>query len=81
MDYRCEYCNNNYSTKWNLKNHQKTNKQCIKIQKELDDNDIETLSYSCEYCIKNFTSKHRLSKHLEVCIEKYIFLLKNISFY
>ena len=55
MDYRCEYCNNNYSTKWNLKNHQKTNKQCIKIQKELDDNDIETLSYSCEYCIKNFT--------------------------
>ena len=31
MDYSCEYCNNNYSTKWNLKNHQKTNKQCIKI--------------------------------------------------
>jgi|SaaInlV_165m_DNA_2_1040747.scaffolds.fasta_scaffold11977_3 hypothetical protein len=77
MNYDCEYCNKSYSTKWNLANHQKTAKQCIKIQNQLDNIKNETLSFSCEYCVKSFTSKHRLNKHVEVCLEKYIFFFKN----
>ena len=78
MSFECQYCKKKYSTKWNLANHQKTAKYCIKIQKEqnTEQNNTDTLSYDCEYCKKSFTSKHRLNKHVENCLEKSNKLLK-----
>jgi chromosome segregation ATPase len=72
MSFECQYCKKKYSSKWNLANHQKTTKYCIKIQKEIniEQNNIETVSYDCEYCKKSFTSKMRLNKHIESCLEK-----------
>ena len=66
----CEYCDTNLKTLSSLNQHKKTNKKCLDIQKNLENN-IEELFYKCNYCEKTFTNQS-LKKHLQTCKNKKI---------
>jgi hypothetical protein len=70
-DYKCEFCNNEYTNVKILKSHQKTAKFCIEIQKknqnELSDKTKTNLFFECEYCKDNFTQKSSLERHYTTC--------------
>lgn len=79
MSFKCEFCNKEYSAKYNLNVHQKTAKFCLKLQKEIDENKVSSdteIKESCNFCNKNFTAKSSLLRHLENCKEK---LLKGVE--
>ena len=75
MSLECQYCNKIITNKSNLIKHQKTAKNCIKIQQEMKVIDpeiiIEIKSYDCEYCNKKFSSKNRLNSHIETCKDRF----------
>ena len=60
----CEFCNNTFSSSYNLKTHQKSAKFCLKLQgQEIikpDDN-------ICEYCENSFSVKQSLDRHYLTC--------------
>jgi hypothetical protein len=58
----CKHCNNKFSTKTSLNNHQKTAKYCLKIQNI----DIEK-SNRCDGCGKTFNRIHHLQRHQKKC--------------
>lgn len=60
----CEWCEKSFSTKNNLKTHQKTAKYCLKIQ-EQKGCDLAEVSNSkqCLWCKKFFTKKAKLLEH------------------
>lgn len=60
----CEFCNTKFSSKYTLKNHQKTTKFCLEIQKN------ENALYCCEFCGKESTRLDYHRKHIEKCKEK-----------
>ena len=65
----CEFCNNTFSSSYNLKTHQKSAKFCLKLQgQEIikpDDN-------ICEYCENSFSVKQSLDRHYLTCNVKKI---------
>ena len=62
----CEFCNQGFSTKSNLTNHQRTVKKCLKLQEEHNPN-IQVKSFKCEFCTKQLTSQFTLNYHLNNC--------------
>jgi endogenous inhibitor of DNA gyrase (YacG/DUF329 family) len=57
----CEFCNNKFSNKSSMYNHQKTAKYCIKIQGK----DISL--FKCKYCDKILSTKQNLHIHIGSC--------------
>ena len=70
-DYKCQFCNNDYSNNNTLKTHQKTAKFCIVIQKGLNiqssPDTREIRIFRCDYCDDEFSMKHHLERHYETC--------------
>jgi len=64
----CDYCKNKFSTKSNLKTHQRKANYCKKLQPKQEIFKID--EYDCKYCHKNFNRKHHLDYHLGICKEK-----------
>ncbi len=62
----CEYCNNNFTSKMSLNNHQKRAKYCIDIQK-LNNINVKQVIFECQWCEKQFNIKSNLSAHIECC--------------
>jgi hypothetical protein len=65
--FYCKYCNNIYSTKTNLINHQKTAKFCIELRNKENEENIIIKSFNCKKCNKNFTRKDTFEKHISIC--------------
>ena len=63
--HKCDYCNNMFASKQNLKSHQNTAKYCLKLQ---GNNIINT--FVCEYCNMNFTQKANLDRHRSSCTSR-----------
>ena len=72
MEFKCQYCEKNYTTKGNLLKHQRTAKYCLKIQETLlgDDKIEKTETFDCNYCSKKFSQKTHLNRHIKICSEK-----------
>ena len=62
MSYKCEFCENMFTSKSYLNHHQKTAKYCLIIQ-----GDQEKAVFICKYCDKHLSSKKRLKTHYEIC--------------
>ena len=81
MPFTCKYCNKDYSSKSNLKNHQKSAKYCLEIQKitNIDSDEVDNVqtSFVCKYCEKDFSSNHRYQKHQDICLLKHKHVIKN----
>ena len=81
MPFTCIYCNKDYSSKSNLKNHQKSAKYCLEIQKRtnIDSDEVDNVqtSFVCKFCEKDFSSNHRYQKHLDICLLKHKHIIKN----
>jgi hypothetical protein len=65
----CCYCKKIYSSVYTLKNHQKTTRSCITIQKELG-LEVKTKLFECTYCKKDVTTKTQLDSHYTICKKK-----------
>jgi hypothetical protein len=61
MENICKFCHHRFSSKHNLKFHQKTARYCLKLR------DIEGPHHQCNDCEKNFSSKHNLKIHKKSC--------------
>lgn len=57
IDYKCEFCNKDFISKYSLSKHQKTAKYCLEKQ-GLDS------GFKCDSCDKTFGSKERLNEHI-----------------
>jgi len=66
MNFRCEFCNNEFCNKTSLNTHIKTAKFCINNRN--NNNDIKI--YKCEYCNKEFTLKCNCTRHMINCKSK-----------
>ena len=64
MEIICEFCNKEFSNKYNLKRHQSNTNKCIKIQEE-----EKSSEHICKFCKKSYTSNKYLDKHLKNCSE------------
>jgi DNA-directed RNA polymerase subunit RPC12/RpoP len=58
---KCEFCNKEFATIYNLKYHQKNTKSCLKLQNQ------NNASYKCDKCNKQFASDKYLKQHLSHC--------------
>ena len=58
METICQFCNKQFSNKYNLKIHINTSKKCLKLQNK----DIN-MNFNCNICNKVYTSKQSLKKH------------------
>lgn len=58
----CHYCNNKFSSKSSLTNHQKRTKYCLKLQGKT------STSFNCSGCDKKYTSKENVNYHQKSCI-------------
>ncbi len=83
MDKSCQYCNKIFSSISNLKTHLKSSKKCIltrttndEINRNLNNNTIQTETYKCHHCNKSFSQKIHLATHLNTCKLKEINILK-----
>ena len=81
MTLECNFCKKTFSTKSNLLNHQKKAKYCLKIQKQMDisNNESVEINFKCEYCQRSFSTKRVLNNHKNVCLEYYKYLVQNNS--
>jgi hypothetical protein len=71
MSFICEYCDNVYSTKTNLLNHQRTAKFCIERRNITELDNYSTKKFECKNCLKVFTRKDSLEKHNSICKNMY----------
>ena len=69
IDMECQYCHKSFSNGYVLKNHQKTTKSCIRIQKETGVIREES-EQSCSYCLRSYSTKYNLDCHLKTCKKK-----------
>ena len=58
----CIHCNNKFSTKTSLTNHEKTAKYCLKLRGKL-----VTYKYKCDSCDMSFHKIFNLNRHAETC--------------
>jgi hypothetical protein len=85
LEFNCEFCNKNFSTKSNLTTHKNKAKYCISKRNEISAaviysqevkvTDIVTTPsnpHKCSYCNKCFTSRHVQLSHESKCPEKII---------
>ena len=77
MSLQCEFCKKNYSSKWNLNNHKKTAKYCIKIQNEINKQNKDLISFNCEFCKKKYTTKQRYNIHIDNCVDRLKHIIEN----
>jgi hypothetical protein len=78
--YVCEYCNNIFKNKYNLKIHtkfrckvlgkQKVNNTNHDINQDTKQDNIDSKIYKCDFCLKKFDRKFCLNRHLETCKNK-----------
>jgi hypothetical protein len=61
MEVVCEYCENGFSSKTNLLNHQKTSKYCLEIR------GVDSKTNICINCEKDFSTVYTLCKHQKTC--------------
>jgi len=59
MEFKCEFCNKNFTAKNILKTHQMKAKYCLKIQETKPEK-----LYECVYCLKTFTLKSSHDRHV-----------------
>jgi len=64
MKHQCNFCNNYFSTKTNLNNHQRKAKYCLKLQ---GSSRLKDASIICDACGKVSTSKWNHQLHAEKC--------------
>jgi len=69
----CEFCKKEFSSKGNLKVHQKTTKYCLSLQGK------SIKIFDCEYCLKTLTTQQNLQEHLLICKEKIKIESENMS--
>lgn len=62
--FNCEFCDNSFTSKFNLQYHQQNTKYCLDKQ-----NEIKSISLQCESCNKYFKNKYNLNKHYTTCID------------
>lgn len=60
-EYVCEYCNKEFSSATNLKNHVKRAKYCINSRAQSND-------FRCEFCDKILLGTHSLPRHQKSCL-------------
>jgi len=74
----CQFCSNEFKTKYLLNNHQKQAKYCLKIQESQNSEEIITSFITCKYCNKNFSTGN-FSRHDSSCKKKIKSLTEEIS--
>jgi hypothetical protein len=74
----CNFCSNEFKTKYLLNNHQKQAKYCLKIQESQNSEEIITSFITCKYCNKNFSTGN-FSRHDLSCKKKIKSLTEEIS--
>jgi len=58
---KCSFCDKNFSSKTNLKQHQKTAKYCLNLQ------NVGISEFECAGCLKKYTTKNNLDRHKQNC--------------
>ena len=58
----CQFCNNSFSTKTSLNNHQKTAKYCLSLRNISNDT-----NFICEGCDTKFLRSYHLERHRKTC--------------
>jgi hypothetical protein len=61
MSLKCEFCDIEFTKKYNLIYHQKTSKSCLSKQDKIN------ISFKCNYCDKILTTQTRLNTHINIC--------------
>ena len=74
MEFKCEFCNKNFSNKSNLKTHQIKAKFCLKLQNITPDS-----IFKCSVCDKSFNVKSSCDRHREICISNNSKLIDEIE--
>ena len=74
MEFKCEFCNKNFSNKSNLKTHQIKAKFCLKLQNITPDS-----IFKCSVCDKSFNVKSSCDRHQEICISNNSKLIDEIE--
>jgi hypothetical protein len=70
MSIECEFCKHSFSSKTNLRSHQKKTLYCLEIQYKGKKNKLEIrnqLQFECLDCNKKFPQKQGLSSHSKIC--------------
>ena len=62
MEFKCEFCNKNFSNKSNFKTHQIKAKFCLKMQNITPDS-----VFKCSICDKSFNVKSSYDRHESIC--------------
>jgi len=74
----CQFCLNQFKTKYLLSRHQKQAKYCIKIQESQNHQEIIESFVNCKYCEKKFSSGN-FNRHDSICKKKIQFLTHTIK--
>jgi len=59
-DYKCDFCDKDFISKYSLNTHQKTAKYCLEKQGLIS-------SFKCTDCNKTFGNKLRMNEHILIC--------------
>ena len=70
----CQYCGNNFKTKYLLNKHQTQAKYCLLLQESQNSGEIIRSFVTCTFCNKNFSSS-TFNRHDSTCKKKNQFLL------
>ena len=60
LDYKCNFCDKDFISKYSLNTHQKTAKYCLEKQGLIS-------SFKCIDCNKTFGNKLRMNEHILIC--------------
>ena len=75
--YECKYCHHEFKNETFLKTHIKKAKYCIKIQEQLNKENMNlSKSFICEFCKKQLSQNSNLKVHYKTCKQKQICELK-----
>jgi len=74
----CQFCSNEFKTKYLLRIHQTQAKYCLKIQESQNSEEIIVALVTCKFCNKNFSSSH-FNRHSLSCKKKIQSLTEEIA--